>query len=155
MTAPAAKKPRGGPRPGSGRKRNAPNKATAERQRRVAESGPTPHEVQITRMRFYLHMFGLARQGQAKAGKMPDGRVVTATLVEFYLDKAGEAADAAAPYVHPRLSAIALHDLQAMQQAQENAAKQIDATPGIDYDDLTDEKLAELYRQKVGGSPEL
>lgn len=69
---------RGGKRPGAGRKAGAPNKATAERQRAVEESGLTPLD----------YMLGIMRD-EAK----PD-------------DMRFEAAKAAAPYVHPKLANV-------------------------------------------------
>ena len=71
---------RGGSRPGAGRKPGAPNKATQERQKAVAESGMTPLDYLLSVMR--------------DTEMDTDGRL--------------EAAKAAAPYVHPRLAAVEL-----------------------------------------------
>jgi len=70
----------GGRRPGAGRKKGSPNKATIERQARVAATGITPLDVMLTTMRKYA---------DAKDW-----------------DKASAVAKDAAPYVHPRLAAV-------------------------------------------------
>lgn len=69
---------KGGVRPGAGRPKGVPNKATAERQAQVAESGLTPLD----------YMLSVLRDEKA------DG------------DDRKWAAQNAAPYVHPRLSNI-------------------------------------------------
>lgn len=69
---------RGGKRPNAGRKKGSPNKATADRQKAVEESGLTPLD----------YMLAIMRNEEA------------ATETRF------EAAKAAAPYVHPKLSAV-------------------------------------------------
>ena len=70
--------PRGGARPGAGRRPGTPNRATAEREALVREGGETPLD----------HMLAVMRN----ADKDPARRL--------------EAAKAAAPYVHPKLSAV-------------------------------------------------
>jgi hypothetical protein len=69
---------RGGNRPGAGRKRGSPNKATAERQAEIAASGLTPLDYMLTIMR--------------------NEELEAATRLD--------AANKAAPYVHPKLAAI-------------------------------------------------
>lgn len=69
---------RGGARPGAGRKRNKPNKATAAREARVAASGDTPLD----------YMLKVMRDKKADASRRDD------------------MAKAAAPYVHPKFSSI-------------------------------------------------
>jgi hypothetical protein len=69
---------RGGNRPGSGRKRGAPNKASAARQAKVAASGDTPLD----------YMLKVMRDGKADPGRRDD------------------MAKAAAPYVHPKLASM-------------------------------------------------
>ena len=69
---------RGGNRPGAGRPKGVPNKATAERQATIAASGLTPLD----------YMLAVLRDESAE----PNTRM--------------EAAKAAAPYVHPRLASI-------------------------------------------------
>lgn len=79
---------RGGKRPGAGRKKGSPNKATAARQKAIAESGITPLDF----------MLGVMR-GSPPENAGPVEQIAFATL-RF------EAAKAAAPYVHPRLAAV-------------------------------------------------
>lgn len=69
---------RGGKRPGAGRRAGSPNKATAERQRAIEESGLTPLD----------YMLGIMRD----EAMTPESRF--------------EAAKAAAPYVHPKLANV-------------------------------------------------
>lgn len=69
---------RGGKRPGAGRKRGAPNKATAARQKAVEQSGLTPLDYMLSIMR--------------DETKPTEDRF--------------EAAKAAAPYVHPKLASV-------------------------------------------------
>mgnify|MGYP007083491787 CR=1 FL=1 len=69
---------KGGKRQGAGRPKGSPNKATQARQEAIAESGLTPLD----------YMIGIMRdEGKPEA-------------VRF------EAAKAAAPYVHPKLSTV-------------------------------------------------
>lgn len=69
---------RGGSRPGAGRRKGTPNKASAERQRRVAENGQTPLE----------YMLKVMRDSKASDQRRDD------------------MAKAAAPYVHPKLASM-------------------------------------------------
>lgn len=68
----------GGKRPGAGRPKGVPNKATKERQARIAEGGETPLDYMIRVMR------------DPTADK----------------ERRDKMAAAAAPYVHPRLAAV-------------------------------------------------
>ena len=74
--------PRGGLRPGAGRKRGAVTKKTTEIAQRAAAEGVTPLEVMLAAMRLAYKKKDMA----AAAGFAKD----------------------AAPYMHPRLSAVAL-----------------------------------------------
>src|SRR5690348_9969197 len=69
---------RGGKRPGAGRKPGSKNKASAAREKAIAESGLTPLE----------YMLGVMRDEQATR--------------DVRLDAAAKAA----PYVHPKLASI-------------------------------------------------
>ena len=83
------------PRPKTGgRKRGTPNKRTALLQREVAESGLTPLEVMVRRMRWHSKEADLAvkRKDYADA--------------ERHMKEAEEAASRAAPYLHAKLSAV-------------------------------------------------
>ena len=64
--------------PGAGRKKGTPNKATAKRQAEIAATGITPLEYLLQEMR--------------KVENEPSVRI--------------DAAKAAAPYVHPKLSSV-------------------------------------------------
>lgn len=70
--------PRGGSRAGAGRKAGIPNKASVERQKRVAASGQTPLE----------YMLKVMRDGEASDQRRDD------------------MAKAVAPYVHPKLASM-------------------------------------------------
>lgn len=85
---------RGGARPGAGRPKGSPNKATQWRQAQVAATGATPLEVMIEAMRHHL---AVARQAQA----VGDVKIAGAALRQ-----AADLAAQAAPYVHPRLTAV-------------------------------------------------
>jgi hypothetical protein len=69
---------RGGNRPGAGRKRGTPNKASVERQKKVAATGITPLD----------YMLKVMRDSKADPGRRDD------------------MAKAAAPYVHPKLASM-------------------------------------------------
>lgn len=72
--------PRGGKRPGAGRKKGSATKRTRAVADRAAADGVTPLEVMLAAMRDHY---------KAK-----------------HLDEAAKIAAAAAPYMHPRLSAV-------------------------------------------------
>lgn len=69
---------RGGSRPGAGRRKGVPNKATQERQKRVAATGITPLD----------YMLKVMRDDKADVSRRDD------------------MAKAAAPYVHPKLASM-------------------------------------------------
>ena len=89
--------PRGGARPGGGRPKGVPNKASIARQARIASTGPTPLDAMIRKMRWWA-----AKADRELAKPEPDD-----ALIEMALDNACDAACAAAPYVHPKLAAVA------------------------------------------------
>lgn len=80
--------PRGGARPGSGRKKGAATRVTREVANKLVADGLTPLEVMLHAMRHEAE-----KQLQLK----PDKRNWTA---------AAELACKAAPYMHPRLAAV-------------------------------------------------
>lgn len=84
----------GGPSRPRGRPRGSRNKATKERQERIAAAGVTPLDVMIADMRFHwdAHQKALAEKNTTEASKE--------------LALARDAAKDAAPYTHPRLAAI-------------------------------------------------
>ncbi|NEU95661.1 hypothetical protein [Bradyrhizobium uaiense] len=79
----------GGKRPGAGRKKGVPNKATAARERAVAASGSTPLDVMIKAMRNF----------EALANECVSNK----KRFEYYLRAAVAVAKDAAVYVHPRV----------------------------------------------------
>jgi hypothetical protein len=105
-------------RPGSGRPKGSVNKASVERQAIVAASGRTPLDVMLDNMRW-------ADQEAAKIlAKLlsPDAPTDTTELLETIKtllrlrERAAEWAKDAAPYVHPRLAAIAHRHVDANGQ---------------------------------------
>jgi hypothetical protein len=82
---------RGGKRAGAGRKKHAPNRASAAREREIQATGMTPREVMLAAM----------RQLWAVAEKTKRDR----KLNEHYVRAAASVAKDLAPYIHPRISA--------------------------------------------------
>ncbi|WP_426442887.1 hypothetical protein [Bradyrhizobium genosp. P] len=80
----------GGKRPGAGRKKGVPNRATAARERAVAASGSTPLDVMIKAMRNFE---ALADESASNKKRF-----------EYYLRAAVAVAKDAAIFVHPRLN---------------------------------------------------
>jgi hypothetical protein len=85
-------KMRGGKRAGAGRKPNVPNRASADRERKVAASGETPLDVMLKSMRLLL----------ALADESANDR----KQFEHYIRAAAAVAKDVAPYIHPRLSTV-------------------------------------------------
>ena len=90
--------PRGGFRHGAGRKKNSPNKATKERQARVAATGIAPLD----------YMLGVMRDETAD------------------LEVRLEAAKAAAPFVHPRLSTVEVDHIRPQRSLAEIDARLVE-----------------------------
>jgi hypothetical protein len=92
--------PRGGKRPGAGRKPGRLNKRTVARQQlaaSAAEEGISPLEVMLWRMR---HHVSVANRELQKGEEADRG------IVDGAFKAANESAKDAAPYLHPRLSAV-------------------------------------------------
>src|ERR1700682_291077 len=83
---------RGGKRPGAGRKKNVPKRASANRERKVAASGATPLDVMLKSMRLLL--------------ALADESANDKKQFEHYIRAAAAVAKDVAPYVHPRLSTV-------------------------------------------------
>jgi hypothetical protein len=83
---------RGGKRPGAGRKKNVPNRASANREREAAASGATPIGVMLRSMRLLL--------------ALADESATDKKQFEHYIRAAAAVAKDAAPYIHPRLSTV-------------------------------------------------
>jgi hypothetical protein len=82
---------RGGKRPGAGRRKHVPNKASAVREQEAQATGLTPRDVMLAAMR---HWWGLAEKHKGNR-----------KLNESYLLRAVAVAKDLAPYLHPRISA--------------------------------------------------
>jgi hypothetical protein len=82
---------RGGKRVGAGRKRNSPNKATQERQAKIAAEGMTPLDLMIANMRWAYE--------QARNESDPAVALRLRTFAQSCASDAG-------PYVHPKLATL-------------------------------------------------
>jgi hypothetical protein len=93
---------RGGARPGAGRKKGSASLKTREIADQAAREGKTPLEVMIGNMRFHDRLAEEAerRLAQGDIGEISD-------ILKFR-KLAQEAAEGAAPYIHPRLSSVDL-----------------------------------------------
>jgi|ERR1700730_1947051 hypothetical protein len=83
---------RGGKRPGAGRKKNVPNRASAKREREAAASGATPLDVMLKSMRLLLALADESANDNKR--------------FERYIRAAASVAKDVAPYIHPRLSTV-------------------------------------------------
>lgn len=131
------KKRHGGARPGAGRPRGKPNKATEARQKQAAEKGPLPFEI----MTYAMHYFLKRHQISEKKGDLPEAIRM--------LEKAGAFAIAAAPYVHPRVSPISYDQYLAQKREKEDET----VADEIDYSSLSEEELLKLYRERLDQFP--
>jgi hypothetical protein len=86
-------RPKGSPKLG-GRKKGTPNKATASREREIAKAGATPLDVMLKRMRYH------DMKADAALRKQDD------VEAERHMVAAEDAANRAAPYVHPKLASM-------------------------------------------------
>ena len=108
---PAPIKTKGGARPGSGRKEGSLTKRTREIAEVAAAQGITPLEVMMsTMMELYKEAGNCSRDHHDhgdKANEHDDGHttMITENRIKL-LNMAATIARHAAPYVHPRLSAI-------------------------------------------------
>ncbi|MGV0981422.1 MAG: hypothetical protein ACOYB0_03575 [Polynucleobacter sp.] len=108
---PTPSKSKGGARPGAGRKEGSLTKRTREIAEVAAAKGITPLEVMMsTMMALYKEAGNCSRDHQDhgdKASEHDDGRdaMISENRIKL-LNMAATIARHAAPYVHPRLSAI-------------------------------------------------
>lgn len=91
---------RGGKRAGSGRKPGTANVKTREIADKAIEEGITPLEVMLKAMRSFVE--AAEKMGNGKI-EVVDGEVITQLSL---LTEASKVAKDAAPYIHPRLSAV-------------------------------------------------
>lgn len=97
--------PRGGKRPGAGRPKGAISKSTRAIKEAAEAGGVTPLEVMLTNMRFF-HAEAETMLVKA-AGLKPGDEAVAAVKAIFSTRHAAqECAKDAAPYLHPRLTAV-------------------------------------------------
>jgi len=90
-----------------GRKRGTPNKATAAKAAAIAASGLTPLDFAIATMRRYAAKAETWEQMADDETATPSERAEAARTAREYTQFAMDAAKTAAPYVHPKLTAIA------------------------------------------------
>lgn len=114
--------PRGGKREGAGRPAGALTQKTRDIAEQAIGDGVTPLEVMLSAMRFH---YAVAESEMAK----PEG--ISAKLIDDALEAACTAARDAAPYIHPKLSAVTM-----------------DANIGMSYEDA----LLELKRRGTSGT---
>jgi hypothetical protein len=96
---------RGGKRPRSGRPKGSPNKATAERQAAIAASGWTPLDIMLENAR-WAHAQATQLTEQLAEAEPSQSAELFHEMMHFR-QLAVEWAHMAAPYVHPRLAAVA------------------------------------------------
>jgi hypothetical protein len=82
---------RGGRRPGAGRRKHVPNKASAAREQEAQATGLTPRDVMLAAMRRWWDLADKHKRSRK--------------LNEHYLRAAVAVAKDLAPYLHPRISA--------------------------------------------------
>ena len=90
-----------------GRKLGTPNKATAAKAAAIAASGLTPLDFAIATMRRYAAKADAWEQIADDETATPSQRAEAAKTAREYTQFAMDAAKTAAPYVHPKLTAIA------------------------------------------------
>jgi hypothetical protein len=94
-----------------GRKRGTPNKATAAKAAAIAASGLTPLDYAIATMRRYAAKADAWEQIAGDETATPRERAEAAKIACEYAQFAMDAAKTPAPYVHPKLAAIAPPEL--------------------------------------------
>src|SRR5215470_10624269 len=90
-----------------GRERGTPNKASAAKAAAIAASGLTPLDFAIATMRRYAAKADAWEQIADDETATPSERAEAAKTAREYTQFAMDAAKTAAPYVHPKLTAIA------------------------------------------------
>jgi hypothetical protein len=108
----------GGKRPGAGRRRGTPNRANARREQFIAQTGLTPIDVMIGVMRC---TFDIGQQ-ELKQEKPDESKI------KWAFGLALESAHRAAPFAHPRLSAV---DHSAKLDASKLTQEEIDLVEPI------------------------
>lgn len=140
--------PSGGARLGAGRPKGSRNRVTGDLQPLIAsKQGLSPGRVFLEEM--WFHYGRAARvQGSAQANT-PEGE----ELIAKYLKEARAAGEAAAPYVHTRLSSVVLTGDEDGGPVTIDATTAIVGVAGIltaaDLAKLDPGELAQLYREKI------
>lgn len=116
---------RGGKRDGSGRKPGTANVKTREIADKAIEEGVTPLEVMLKTMRTYVEAAEKLGLGKVEA---VDGEVITQLSL---LTEASKVAKDAAPYIHPRLSAVD-HTSKGKEIGQAGGVLVVPATMSMD-----------------------
>ena len=117
----------GGRRPNAGRRSGVPNRASARREQLISQSGMTPIEVMVGVMR---HAFAIA-QHELKQRKPNENKI------KWAFGLALDSAHRAAPFAHPRFSAV-------------------DHSATLDASQLTQEELdlvEPILRKAIDGGP--
>jgi hypothetical protein len=99
-------KPKGGKRPGSGRKLGSATKKTREIADKAAAEGITPLEVMLQAMNRFLERAEELDKNDSELSEFDElGRTDKEKALSMYKE-ASFIAQSAAPYIHPKLSAI-------------------------------------------------
>lgn len=130
-------------KPKLGRPAGTPNKATQHRLERARAQGPLPFDALIYGMNYKL------KRHQDELSKGPQADLKAA---DEHLHVAMAYATAAAPYCHPRLTAIGIKDwkdLRAESERIQNAGEHGQTITVTDYRKLTEAELLRLAREKL------
>ncbi|MET0501756.1 MAG: hypothetical protein ABW172_09580 [Candidatus Binatia bacterium] len=127
----------GGRRPGAGRRAGKPNNSN----RLYERGGPEWLAAQAYSMNFFLK---LHHDEEAK------GSARDLQLSIAYLERAGKAAVAAAPYCHPKLRPISLQEFERRKLEKQKQQASCDREVEIpDYENMSDAEMYALIRQKI------
>ena len=144
--------PRGGAREGAGRPRGSPNRISTELQNLIVEKGfLSPGRVILEAM---WHRYSAAARVQAnpQLSNTPAGE----ELIERHLERAAHFAQAAAPYVHTRLSSVSVCGEDGPSNWAIAGSRSVDhVIPKYTSEQLRRmdaAQLAALYREEIGAS---
>lgn len=96
----------GGARPGAGRKKNTPNKATAERRAKAEAGGKMPLEVLLEDMRYHYQRVEDAISAEAPAKETDEQKAAREQAIETAWNHVRPAATKLMPYFYPQLSTV-------------------------------------------------
>ena len=128
----------GGRRPGAGRRAGKPNNS----KRLYERAGPEWLAAQAYSMNYFLK---LHHDEEAK------GSARDLQLSIAYLERAGKAAVAAAPYCHPKVRPIKLQEFerQKLERNKQQACPEVEIR---DSEKMSETEMYALIRQKIGES---